>query len=200
MTTHQTVPSPDSPYMTSPVAFVQPRHKDKGSYVQRWKVLRERNRNLPKLDFNVNKSATKRPQKTAVVGIARSLTMESMKLPSISTSSVITTATNGTTGGASIKTTGSGPKKANIQVLIHFSRWRCGQLDSEKRDRESQLNAALSKSLPNIATSVQQDTKAGVAAATKHRFEKFAHTKKLSRRNDEKEKEEDGQHLVQSGV
>ncbi|XP_033751017.1 uncharacterized protein LOC117335166 isoform X4 [Pecten maximus] len=129
----------------------------------------------------------KRPQKTAVVGIARSLTMESMKLPSISTSSVITTATNGTTGGASIKTTGSGPKKANIQ-------------DSEKRDRESQLNAALSKSLPNIATSVQQDTKAGVAAATKHRFEKFAHTKKLSRRNDEKEKEEDGQHLVQSGV
>ncbi|XP_069137025.1 uncharacterized protein [Argopecten irradians] len=187
MTTHQTVPSPDSPYMTSPVALIQPRHKDKGSYVQRWKVLRERNRNLPKLDFNVNKSATKRPQKAAVVGIARSLTMESMKLPSISTSSVITTATNGTTGGASVKTTGSGPKKANVQ-------------DSDKRERESQLNAALSKSLPNIATSVQTDTKAGVAAATKHRFEKFAHTKKLSRRNDEKEKEEDGQNLVQSGV
>ncbi|XP_021358929.1 uncharacterized protein LOC110453985 isoform X3 [Mizuhopecten yessoensis] len=142
----------------------------------------------------------RRPQKNAVVGIARSLTMESMKLPSISTSSVITTATNGTTGGASIKTTGSGSKKVNIQVLIHFARWRCGQLDSDKGYRESQLNAALSKSLPNIATSVPQDTKASVAAATKHRFEKFAHTKKLSRRTDEIEKEDDGQHLEQSGV
>lgn len=60
MTTHQTVPSPESaPYMNSPIAFVQPLHRDKGSYVQRWKVLRERNRNLPKLDFNVNTFACK---------------------------------------------------------------------------------------------------------------------------------------------
>ena len=50
--TTQAAPSPLSPGSQSPVSLVQPRHKNRGSYVQRWKVLRDRNKNLPKLDFN----------------------------------------------------------------------------------------------------------------------------------------------------
>lgn len=55
MATHKDPePSPESAInqLGSPVAFVHPRHKDRGTYVQRWKVLRERNRNLPVLDFS----------------------------------------------------------------------------------------------------------------------------------------------------
>ena len=50
--TTQTAPSPVSPGGQSPFALVQPRHKNRASYVQRWKVLRDRNKNLPQLDFN----------------------------------------------------------------------------------------------------------------------------------------------------
>lgn len=42
--------SPRNPY--SPVAFVHPKLTERGSYIQRWKALRDRNKNLPKIDFN----------------------------------------------------------------------------------------------------------------------------------------------------
>ena len=48
-------PSP-SPSTESPLPLIQPRHRNKVTYVQRWKVLRDRNKNLPKLDFNAKAS------------------------------------------------------------------------------------------------------------------------------------------------
>lgn len=51
--------SPESPVrLNSPMAYVHPRLTERGSYVQRWKALRDRNRNLPKLDFNTQIAAS----------------------------------------------------------------------------------------------------------------------------------------------
>lgn len=53
-----TLTTPESPHINSPLAYVHPKLSERGSYVQRWKALRDRNRNLPKLDFNT-KTAVK---------------------------------------------------------------------------------------------------------------------------------------------
>lgn len=84
--------------------------------------------------------------------------------------------------------------KLNAKII-----WCYFQLqETDKRDRETQLNAALSRSLPNIANNVQQESKNSSTITTKHRFEKIAHTKKLSRRSEDKETSQ--QHLEQSGI
>jgi hypothetical protein len=53
-----TLTTPETPHLNSPLAYVHPKLSERGSYVQRWKALRDRNRNLPKLDFNT-KTAVK---------------------------------------------------------------------------------------------------------------------------------------------
>ncbi|KAJ8304878.1 hypothetical protein KUTeg_018461 [Tegillarca granosa] len=118
MTTYQTSSSPDSSRAISPTVLLQYRQKDKGSYVQRWKVLRDRNRNLPKLDFNIKATVIpKRQQRNYGIGLTRSYTMDSgTKLPSISTSSVITTASTNVTGTSGHKPQSSGKKAVSIQL------------------------------------------------------------------------------------
>jgi hypothetical protein len=48
--------SPGGSSFASPLSFIQPRHRNKSTYVQRYKVLRDRNKSLPKLDFNAKAS------------------------------------------------------------------------------------------------------------------------------------------------
>ncbi|KAK3096536.1 hypothetical protein FSP39_001107 [Pinctada imbricata] len=156
-----------SPRGLSPSGLVKSRYT-RGSYVQRWKALQERNRNLPKIDFTIKSQIIpKRQTKHPGIG-TRSLTLDSMKLPSICTaSSVITTSTNAT--GQSAKTARTEKKSINIQ---------------ESSDREKDLSSSISRSLPNIAQAVQNEAKTQTNNA-KHRFEKFTNTKKLTTRKAE---------------
>lgn len=41
----------NSPRGPSPDIYRRARKTDRSSYIQRWKVLQDRNRNLPKIDF-----------------------------------------------------------------------------------------------------------------------------------------------------
>lgn len=177
MTTYQTSSSPDSSRAISPTVLLQYRQKDKGSYVQRWKVLRDRNRNLPKLDFNIKATVIpKRQQRNYGIGLTRSYTMDSgTKLPSISTSSVITTASTNVTGTSGHKPQSSGKKAVSIQDGV--------EVQAQDKHLEVNLNPAMSKSLPNIANASQQET----TKSPKHRYEKIAHSKRLMKRSHDKE-------------
>lgn len=50
MSTYSPETSPRAP---SPSNIRKNRRTDRSSYIQRWKVLQDRNRNLPKIDFGV---------------------------------------------------------------------------------------------------------------------------------------------------
>ncbi|CAC5396899.1 unnamed protein product [Mytilus coruscus] len=194
--------SPESPVrLHSPLAYVHPRLTERGSYVQRWKALRDRNRNLPKLDFNTQIAANLQRQNTkAHLGITRSLTLESMKLPSIS---------NGSIANGSIYTTKSnketGSKKVGVQVLIHYTRWRyspVGKSETESILSDTKLlNGTLSKSLPNVAD-VDNEVNKPSNNSSKHRYERIAQKKTLLNRKPDKVENEDkeGQPLEQSGI
>lgn len=56
------------------------------------------------------------------------------------------------------------------------------------------LSSSLSRSLPNIATAVQNDAK----PASKHRFERISYSKKLQTRSVEKKDKEDEQAVTES--
>ncbi|XP_052099230.1 uncharacterized protein LOC127733854 isoform X2 [Mytilus californianus] len=183
--------SPESPVrLHSPLAYVHPRLTERGSYVQRWKALRDRNRNLPKLDFNTQIAANLHRQNTkAHLGITRSLTLESMKLPYIS---------NGSIANGSIYTTKSnketGSKKVGVQVLIHYTRWRyspVGKSETESILSDTKLlNGTLSKSLPNVAD-VDNEVNKPSNNSSKHRYERITQKKTLINRNPDKAENED---------
>ncbi|XP_062594868.1 uncharacterized protein LOC134256220 [Saccostrea cucullata] len=129
----------------------------------------------------------KRQNKSVGIG-ARSLTLDSLKLPSLCTaSSVITTSTNASGPAAPRSDVVANTKKTvGIQVTIHFTRWKYGE--TQVKDKEKDLSSSLSRSLPNIATAVQNDTK----NSSKHRFERISYSKKLQTRSvEKKEKEEE---------
>nr|XP_022330226.1 uncharacterized protein LOC111128722 isoform X3 [Crassostrea virginica] len=131
----------------------------------------------------------KRQNKTVGMG-ARSLTLDSLKLPSLCTaSSVITTSTH-TSGPAAPPKSDvitNAKKTVGIQVTIHFTRWK--YTHSEIKEKEKDMSSSLSRSLPNIASAVQNDAS---KAASKHRFERISYSKKLQARSGEKkDREED---------
>ncbi|XP_061174668.1 uncharacterized protein LOC133183778 isoform X1 [Saccostrea echinata] len=185
MSTYSPETSPRAP---SPVTFRKNRKTDRSSYIQRWKVLQDRNRNLPKIDFGVKAQIVpKRQNKSVGIG-ARSLTLDSLKLPSLCTaSSVITTSTNASGSVAPKSDVVANTKKTvGIQVTIHFTRWKYGE--TQVKDKEKDLSSSLSRSLPNIATAVQNDSK----TSSKHRFERISYSKKLQTRSvEKKEKDEE---------
>nr|XP_022330230.1 uncharacterized protein LOC111128722 isoform X6 [Crassostrea virginica] len=180
----------NSPRAPSPDTYRRHRKTDRSSYIQRLKVLQDRNRNLPKIDFGVKAQIVpKRQNKTVGMG-ARSLTLDSLKLPSLCTaSSVITTSTH-TSGPAAPPKSDvitNAKKTVGIQVTIHFTRWK--YTHSEIKEKEKDMSSSLSRSLPNIASAVQNDAS---KAASKHRFERISYSKKLQARSGEKkDREED---------
>ncbi|XP_061174669.1 uncharacterized protein LOC133183778 isoform X2 [Saccostrea echinata] len=171
MSTYSPETSPRAP---SPVTFRKNRKTDRSSYIQRWKVLQDRNRNLPKIDFGVKAQIVpKRQNKSVGIG-ARSLTLDSLKLPSLCTaSSVITTSTNAS-GSVAPKSDVVANTKKTVGIQV--------------KDKEKDLSSSLSRSLPNIATAVQNDSK----TSSKHRFERISYSKKLQTRSvEKKEKDEE---------
>ncbi|XP_052099231.1 uncharacterized protein LOC127733854 isoform X3 [Mytilus californianus] len=178
--------SPESPVrLHSPLAYVHPRLTERGSYVQRWKALRDRNRNLPKLDFNTQIAANLHRQNTkAHLGITRSLTLESMKLPYIS---------NGSIANGSIYTTKSNKETGSKKVGVQ-------ETESILSDTKL-LNGTLSKSLPNVAD-VDNEVNKPSNNSSKHRYERITQKKTLINRNPDKAENEDkeGQPLEQSGT
>lgn len=185
----------NSPRGPSPDIYRRARKTDRSSYIQRWKVLQDRNRNLPKIDFGTKAQIVpKRQNKVAGIG-ARSLTLDSLKLPSLCTaSSVITTSTH--TSGPNVAPKSdvipNAKKTVGIQVTIHFTRWKFNE--TQIKEKEKDLSSSLSRSLPNIATAVQNDTK----PASKHRFERISYSKKLQTRSVEKKDKEDEQAVTES--
>ncbi|XP_052099232.1 uncharacterized protein LOC127733854 isoform X4 [Mytilus californianus] len=142
----------------------------------------------------------KRQNTKAHLGITRSLTLESMKLPYIS---------NGSIANGSIYTTKSnketGSKKVGVQVLIHYTRWRyspVGKSETESILSDTKLlNGTLSKSLPNVAD-VDNEVNKPSNNSSKHRYERITQKKTLINRNPDKAENEDkeGQPLEQSGT
>lgn len=171
----------NSPRGPSPDIYRRARKTDRSSYIQRWKVLQDRNRNLPKIDFGTKAQIVpKRQNKVAGIG-ARSLTLDSLKLPSLCTaSSVITTSTHT-----------SGPNVAPKSDVIPNAKKTVG---IQIKEKEKDLSSSLSRSLPNIATAVQNDAK----PASKHRFERISYSKKLQTRSVEKKDKEDEQAVTES--
>lgn len=176
------------------MAFIQPRHRNRANYIQRWKVLRDRNKSLPKLDFIAKASGV--PKKFHETGsFSRSYTYDSMKLPSISTCSVITGVS-----GKSVHSDGYRKKdsndKRNIQVALNYKRWKYNQ-PKQTKDQHSEsytdlstqrdfrdLTAALSKSLQSLAAQEekarQEETKP--KPDTSHRYENISYKKHLLKR------------------
>ncbi|XP_048734962.2 uncharacterized protein LOC125650593 isoform X1 [Ostrea edulis] len=185
MSTYSPETSPRAP---SPGNIRKNRKTDRSSYIQRWKVLQDRNRNLPKIDFGVKAQIVpKRQNKSMGIG-TRSLTLDSLKLPSLcTTSSVITTSTNASVPAAAAKSDviTNTKKTVGIQVTIHFTRWKYSETQIKEKDKD--LNSALSRSLPNIAAAVQNDSK----QVSKHRFERISYSKKLQTRSVEKKEREE---------
>eukprot|EP00105_Crassostrea_gigas_P009851 XP_011424954.1 PREDICTED: uncharacterized protein LOC105326546 isoform X5 [Crassostrea gigas] len=171
----------NSPRGPSPDIHRRARKTDRSSYIQRWKVLQDRNRNLPKIDFGTKAQVVpKRQNKVAGIG-ARSLTLDSLKLPSLCTaSSVITTSTHT-----------SGPNVAPKSDVIPNAKKTVG---IQIKEKEKDLSSSLSRSLPNIATAVQNDAK----PASKHRFERISYSKKLQTRSVEKKDKEDEQAVTEA--
>ncbi|XP_048734963.2 uncharacterized protein LOC125650593 isoform X2 [Ostrea edulis] len=171
MSTYSPETSPRAP---SPGNIRKNRKTDRSSYIQRWKVLQDRNRNLPKIDFGVKAQIVpKRQNKSMGIG-TRSLTLDSLKLPSLcTTSSVITTSTNASVPAAAAKSDVITNTKKTVGIQI--------------KEKDKDLNSALSRSLPNIAAAVQNDSK----QVSKHRFERISYSKKLQTRSVEKKEREE---------
>uniref|UniRef100_A0A8W8IAE3 Uncharacterized protein n=1 Tax=Magallana gigas TaxID=29159 RepID=A0A8W8IAE3_MAGGI len=136
----------------------------------------------------------RRQNKVAGIG-ARSLTLDSLKLPSLCTaSSVITSSTH--TSGPNVAPKSdvipNAKKTVGIQVTIHFTRWKFNE--TQIKEKEKDLSSSLSRSLPNIATAVQNDAK----PASKHRFERISYSKKLQTRSVEKKDKEDEQAVTEA--
>nr|XP_022330231.1 uncharacterized protein LOC111128722 isoform X7 [Crassostrea virginica] len=138
----------------------------------------------------------KRQNKTVGMG-ARSLTLDSLKLPSLCTaSSVITTSTH-TSGPAAPPKSDvitNAKKTVGIQIQLKRTEIAADRLPRVKvriqiKEKEKDMSSSLSRSLPNIASAVQNDAS---KAASKHRFERISYSKKLQARSGEKkDREED---------
>ncbi|XP_052794001.1 uncharacterized protein LOC128227470 isoform X1 [Mya arenaria] len=199
-------PSPSPPHLQGPLPAMQPRNRNRPSYVQRWKVLRDRNKNLPKLDFAAKATGvTKKIQGMDQLG--RSLTYDSMKLPSISTCSVVTGVS-----GKSVHSDGyrkpsdSWDKKSTFMVSLHFERWR---YNSSHQDLASGSYPDLTSrsELPElINTSKEAQTEASVTADEKktdthaHRYENITYKKQLLMRRRTKFSENDVQKRKEKAI
>ncbi|KAL3866669.1 hypothetical protein ACJMK2_043951 [Sinanodonta woodiana] len=204
MTAHNPSPSPVSSYASKSVMFLQSRHTDKGSYVQRWKALRDRNQNLPNFDWNTKASGrayqgdnVKQFSKLPV-DYSRTYPYNSTQFPSLSKACVITKYSG---GNKSISTESyrnerhkdkDKDRNINLKVLIHFSRWKLNtnqqreQSEPYKETKEKKIDYnALSKSLPNTAidnSDVTLSIGGTVTGATKLMYQKFSKQKVLSDR------------------
>lgn len=192
--TTQAAPSPVSPGGQSPLALVQPRQSNRASYVQRWKVLRDRNKNLPQLDFN--SKATGVPKKYTAAGFpggvfSRSYTYDAMKLPSISTASVITGVSNISLNSDGYRRRGRRDKKSTLQEQQSESLQDLSTLDKEYLG----LTASLSKSLTNLTD--KKDTK---GQDNKHKYERFSYSKQISSRRNTKSRSKDLKDLAVGGT
>lgn len=195
--TTQTAPSPVSPSNQSPLALVQPRQRNRATYVQRWKVLRDRNKNLPMLDFNAKATGVpKKYQAPSFPGgsFSRSYTYDAMKLPSISTASVVTGVSNASLKSDGYRRRGRRDKKSSLQVLIHYERWKFNQNQQREQQSESLqdlttldltsldkdylgISTQLSKSLTNLA-----EKKDSQESSNTHRYERFSYSKQITSR------------------
>ncbi|XP_052701157.1 uncharacterized protein LOC128178159 isoform X2 [Crassostrea angulata] len=158
------------------------------------KHIRQHTTHFGKDRLKMSMLSLKRQNKVAGIG-ARSLTLDSLKLPSLCTaSSVITTSTH--TSGPNVAPKSdvipNAKKTVGIQVTIHFMRWKFNE--TQIKEKEKDLSSSLSRSLPNIATAVQNDAK----PASKHRFERISYSKKLQTRSVEKKDKEDEQAVTEA--
>ncbi|XP_045216207.2 uncharacterized protein LOC123566308 isoform X2 [Mercenaria mercenaria] len=170
--------SPGGSSFASPLSFVHPRHKNRTTYVQRWKVLRDRNKNLPKLDFN--EKATGMPKKILGPGsFSRSHTYDSMKLPSISTCSIVT--------GVSAKTVHSdGYRRRDLTNKKNLQEQHSESYTDLSTQREYRnLAAALSKSLQSLAAddSISQKGESSSKTSNNNRYESISYKKHLLKRH-----------------
>ncbi|KAK3583523.1 hypothetical protein CHS0354_026107 [Potamilus streckersoni] len=204
MTAHNPSPSPVPSYASKSVMFLQSRHTDKGSYVQRWKALRNRNQNLPRLDWNSKAAGCShqgnngKEYSKLPADYSRSYTYDSTQFPSLSKASFITKCSGGNKSVYSDNYRNDRQKyqdkdrNVNLQVLIHFSRWKLNtnqqreQSESYKEIKgKKEVYNALSKALPNIAADNSDVTLSigGTATGvTKVMYEKISRQKILSDR------------------
>ncbi|XP_060600110.1 uncharacterized protein LOC132753634 isoform X2 [Ruditapes philippinarum] len=170
--------SPGGSSFASPLSFIQPRHRNKSTYVQRYKVLRERNKSLPKLDFNAKASGM--PKKFQGPGsFSRSYTYDSMKLPSISTCSIVTGMSGKTVHSDGYRRVDLTDKK-NLQDQ-HSSSYT----DLNTRQDYRDLTATMSKSLQNLASeeSSQKQENIKTKADNSQKYESISYKKHLLKRH-----------------
>lgn len=168
--------SPGASSYTSSLAFIQPRHNNRANYVQRWKVLRDRNKSLPKLDFNAKACGI--PKKFQGAGsFSRSYTYDSMKLPSISTCSVAT--------GYSGKTVHSdGYRRKDLTERKNIQDQQSESYTDLSTQKEyHDLAAALSKSLQSLEESQQKEQLKKSQTNNNHRYENISYKKHLLKRH-----------------
>lgn len=179
--TTQTAPSPVSPSNQSPLALVQPRQRNRATYVQRWKVLRDRNKNLPMLDFNAKATGVpKKYQAPSFPGgsFSRSYTYDAMKLPSISTASVVTGVSNASLKSDGYRRRGRRDKKSSLQEQQSESLQDLTTLDLTSLDKDYLgISTQLSKSLTNLA-----EKKDSQESSNTHRYERFSYSKQITSR------------------
>lgn len=185
------------------VTSIQSRQKNQGTYVQRFKVLRDRNKNLPRLDFNAK--ATGVPKKFQdTTSFSRSYTYDSIKLPSISTCSVVTGFSGKSVHSDGYRRQEARNNRSSIQVLVHFERWK---YHSSLRDQMSEsltdlssnytkdfhdISLALSKSLQNLSGDKSKPQLPPTSLKlpqtdrqdrSRQKYERITYQKHLSKRN-----------------
>ncbi|KAL4227544.1 hypothetical protein ACF0H5_012987 [Mactra antiquata] len=173
-------PTDEGSVYSSPYAVAPPKHRNRGTYIQRWKVLRDRNKSLPKLDFNAKASGT--PKKFQGAGsFSRSQTYDSMKLPSISTCSVITGVS-----GKSVHSDGYRRKEDKTLQEQHSDSYNDLSNLRDYRD----IKAYLSKSLQSLnhderrsPTHSKPQPKEESKPKNSHRYESISYKKHLLKRH-----------------